>query len=117
MESGKRKAMAKNTYAAKLKQRKRLETDIIRQWESQFCLDMMTIVLADSEVMGKDTFGRERLSRIGQAFNRRYEECIIALSRHAENDYMRETIDRRLRQVLGESAPPWEERYEHWPEK
>lgn len=109
--------MPKNTYAAKLQQRKRLETDIIRQWESQFCLDMMTIVLADSEVMGKDTFGKERLSRIGQAFNKRYEECIIALGRHAENDYMRENIDRRLRQILGEDAPKWGERYDYWSEK
>lgn len=108
--------MPKNTYAKKLQKRKRIETDLIRQWESQFCLDMMTIVLADSDVMGKDTFGPKRLSKIGQAFNRRYEECLVALSSLPENDYMRENIDRRLRQIMGDDCPTWKERYSFWNE-
>lgn len=108
--------MSKNAYAKKLRARKQTEEYIIRQWESQFCLDIMTMVLADSEVMGKDTFGRERLARIGQAFNKLYEECVIALGRHVENDYMRENIDRRLRQILGEDYPNWGKRYDYWGE-
>lgn len=109
--------MPKNAYAKKLREQKRIETDIIRQWEAQFCLGMMTFVLTDKKVMGKDTFGKKRLTRIGQAFNQIYDECIIALSKHPESDYMRENIDRGLRQILGDGAPPWQGRYEHWPEK
>ena len=106
--------MPKNAYAKELKRKALLRQEIIRQWEAQFCLDMITIVLADSKVMGKDTFGPKRLARIGQAFNKRYDECITALSSQPDNDYMRENIDRRLRQIMGDETIRWQDRYKYW---
>ena len=93
-----------------------LETALgmMQQWFAQFFMDITTIVLADSEVMGKDTFGPVRLERINKAINAMYAEYNECLENQTESDYKREDIDRRLRQICGDKAVPWEERYEGW---
>ena len=35
---------------------------------------------------------------------------------HAESDYLREDIDRRLRQIMKDDAAPWSARYFGWSE-
>lgn len=105
----------KNAYAKKLQEKKRLQEYFVKKWTAQMCMDVMTIVLNDSEIMGKDTFGRERLKRIGEAFNKQFAECLIALLPHPENEYMRVKIDEAIKRIMGTDALTWNERYEGFP--
>lgn len=109
--------MAKNDYAKRIQQRKQLESEIIQRWTAQLCLDTMTIVLNDPEVMGRDVFGKERLQKIGEAFSRYYGECIIGLSPDVKASYVREKLDERLRRIWGETFESWTERYYLWEDK
>lgn len=109
--------MGKNDYAKRLQVRKQLESEIIQRWTAQLCLDVITIVLNDPEVMGKDTFGKERLQRIGKAFNRYYGECIIGLSPNVAASHVRAQVDQRLVQIWGPEFESWEERYYLWEDK
>ena len=116
--------MAKNILAQLMAENKRLKdqvlyyaakADVIQQWTGQFLDDLITIVLADSETMGKDTFGVTRIQRINAARDKLWDTYKIALEAHPESDWARETIDRRLRQIIPD-MPPWAERYEGWSE-
>ena len=89
---------------------------VVEQWHGQFQDDIMTIVLADSKVMGKDTFGPVRIKRINRARDELWHKYDKALQAHAESDYMREDIDRRLRQIMKDDAAPWRARYFGWRE-
>ena len=109
--------MAKNDYAKRLQQRKQMESEIIQRWTAQLCLDVMTIVLNDPEVMGKDVFGATRLQKVGEAFNKMYQECIVGLSPDVTASHVREQIDRRLRLVWGDTFESWPERYYLWEDK
>lgn len=60
----------KNAYAKELMARKQLRVEIIQDWMGQLCLDVMTLVLNDPDVMGKNVMGKGRLQKIGEAFNR-----------------------------------------------
>lgn len=106
--------MAKNEYAKKLQMRKQMEVEIIRDWMSQLCLDVMTLVLNDPEVMGKGVMGKGRLQKIGEAFNRYYNECAVALSKDVEATHVQRKIDERLVQIWGEDFARWPERYNYW---
>ncbi len=113
--------MAKNEYAKKLQakreQERQMASEIIQRWTAQLCLDVMTIVLNDPQVMGRDVFGKERLSRIGASFTERYKECIVGLTADVKASYIREVIDRRLSQIWGEDFEKWPERYYMWDDK
>lgn len=87
---------------------------LMQQWFGQLVIDLMTIVLADKDVMGRDTFGTKRLERIYNAMTELYNEYHEAIVNRVESDYKRADIDRRLRQICGDKAVPWEERYEGW---
>ena len=105
----------KNAYAKQLQEKKQLLEYFIKQWTAQMCMDVMTIVLNDPEVMGRDTFGRERFIRIGEAFNRQFTECLVALEKHPEAEYMRVKIDEAIKRIMGPDALKWNERYEGFP--
>lgn len=90
--------------------------DVIQQWHGQFQDDMTTIALADDEVMGKDTFGQKRLEKIQEARDKLWHEYCKALQAHPEADYLREDIDRRLKQIMKDRFAPWPERYFGWEE-
>lgn len=117
--------MSKNTLAVALAENRRLREQVaylearlqvVEQWHGQFQDDIMTIVLADSTVMGKDTFGPVRIRRINQRRDELWHQYCKALQEHPEADYLREDIDRRLKQILGDEAVPWHERYFGWSE-
>lgn len=109
--------MGKNAYARELLARKQRETDIIQDWTGQLCLDVMTLVLNDPEVMGKNVMGKSRLQKIGEAFNRYYKECSLALTKDVEASYIREKIDQRLIEIWGEDFDRWPARYTSWRDK
>ena len=88
--------MRKNEYARKLREKRerdrQLASEIIQRWTAQLCLDVMTLVLNDPDVMGRDVFGAERLQKIGEAFNRYYGECIVGLSPDVSASYVRAPV-------------------------
>ena len=117
--------MSKNILAVALAENKRLREQVaylearlqvVEQWHGQFQDDLMTIVLADSTVMGKDTFGPVRIRRINRRRDELWHQYCKALQAHPEADYLREDIDRRLRQILGDDDTPWRDRYFGWSE-
>lgn len=83
-------------------------------WTAQLCLDVMVSVLNDSKIMGKDVFGAKRLMRIGDAFNRKFSEYIVAMSDHEEADYLRTKIDQEQAMIFGSEAKSWSERYDYF---
>lgn len=79
----------------------------------QYMADMIALVLNDPEIMGKDTFGKERLRRVMEGLNRYCEECWGALDgENPEAGYYQEKLGRRLKQIWGEEEfEPFEKRY------
>lgn len=117
--------MPKNDFARRLREQREQErklaveivSEVVQRWTAQLCLDVMTIVLNDPEVMGKDTFGKTRLQKLGKEFNKLYQECVIGLSPDTTASHVREQIDRRLKQVWGEGFESWPERYYLWDDR
>ena len=109
--------MPKNEYAKRIQTRKNLEREIIQRWTAQLCLDVMTIILNDPEVMGKDVFGKQRLRKIGNAFNDEYTMWAVGLSPDAKASYVRKKMDDRLKKIWGDEVEDWTERYFCWDDK
>lgn len=108
----------KNAYLEKRNRERQAASEIIQRWTAQLCLDVMTIVLNDPEVMGKDRFGSQRLQKIGQAFNKEYADWIIGLSPDVKASYYRAKMDERLMKLWGEEMfEPWDKRYYCWVDK
>lgn len=73
--------------------------------------DMMCLVLNDPEIMGKDTFGAERLKKVHKAlFDREsyYHEAWIGTN---ESDYYQEKLDSEIKRIFGDDAPDFKTRY------
>ena len=67
---------------------------------AQQMYDMMCLALHDPEVMGKDTFGAERLKKVHKAmyeYERKYHE---AWTNTEESDYYQEKLDAALREIF-----------------
>lgn len=77
----------------------------------QYNNDMYHIVLNDPEIMGKDTFGAERLEKIHKAVEKMSDHYSSALDANdPEADYYREKLDSRLRKIWKDKLLPFEER-------
>lgn len=77
---------------------------------AQQMFDMMCLALHDPEVMGRDTFGAERLKKVHKAmyeYEKKYHEAWIHT---AESDYYQEKLDDALREIFGK-VDPFRERY------
>lgn len=107
----------KNAYLEKRNRERQIASEIIQSWTAQLCLDVMTIVLNDPNVMGKDVFGPQRLQKIGTAFNEEYKKWIVGLSPDVKASYTREKMDERLMKIWGENFSKWPQRYYLWDDK
>lgn len=77
---------------------------------AQQMFDMLCLALHDPEVMGKDTFGAERLKKVHNAmyeYERMFHEAWIHTE---ESDYYQEKLDDALRQIFGK-IDSFQERY------
>lgn len=93
--------------------RKRRGLDLAyQQTFRQYMVDMLMITLHDPEIMGKDTFGKERLKRVLAALDKNYHAYFDALRNQPETDYQRDRLDRALREILGNDLVPFEKRYD-----
>lgn len=67
----------------------------------QQILDMMSLVLRDPEIMGKDTFGKERLLKVVQGVSDYIDKYNDAWQKTDETDYIRAKLDAALAEAYG----------------
>lgn len=83
----------------------------------QQILDMVTLVLRDPDIMGKDTFGKDRLVKVIQGVGEYIDTYQKAWEKDDETDYYRAKLDEALAQAYGESLhDSFLKRYEYAPE-
>ena len=69
---------------------------------AQQMFDMMCLALHDPEVMGRDTFGAERLKKVHAAMYEYEKMFHEAWVNTPESDYYQEKLDGALREIFGE---------------
>lgn len=83
----------------------------------QQILDMVSLVLRDPDIMGKDTFGKDRLIKIIQGVGEYIDTYQKAWEKDDETDYYRAKLDEALAQAYGETLhDSFLKRYEYAPE-
>lgn len=94
--------MGKNGYLERQRIANQTYFDAGLQMGRQQILDMMSVALNDPSVMGKDTFGKDRLLRVVKAIGENIDYFQKAWERHEETDYFRAKLDCILAQIYGE---------------
>lgn len=83
----------------------------------QQILDMMSLVLRDPDIMGKDTFGPERLVKVVNGIGEYIDTFQKAWEKDDETDYYRAKLDDALAQAYGDGLhDSFLKRYESAPE-
>jgi hypothetical protein len=78
---------------------------------------MMSLVLRDPEIMGKDIFGKDRLKKVVKGIGDYIDKYQPAWERSDETDYYQKKLDDALAEAYGESlADSFYKRYEYAPE-
>lgn len=109
--------MGKNSYLERQAAMQRAFLDAGLQCGRQQILDMMTLVLRDPEIMGKDTFGKERLCKVVKGIGEYIDKYNLAWQKHDETDYWRDKLDNALAEAYGDSLhDSFLQRYEYAPE-
>lgn len=109
--------MAKNSYLEKQRALQRGFFDTGLQCGRQQIIDMLSLVLRDQEIMGKDTFGKDRLIKIILGIKEYIATYQKAWERDDETDYYRAKLDEALARAYGEDLhDSFLERYDFAPE-
>lgn len=105
--------MAKNTFLAKQQAIKQGMLDVGMDTGFQKCWDLFQIVLHDPKVMGKDTFGKERIKKLYWAMKELEKELGKAWlpSLEKDADVMQRDLDALLKEIWGDELCPFHERY------
>lgn len=109
--------MAKpSAYAKKIQAQKQVAVDINRKAEretvAQFLTDMILLTLNDPEIMGhKNTFGKKRLERVIDGWQKKCATYRIAITDSVEADYYLAKMDAALKEIFGDDLEPLSERY------
>lgn len=105
--------MAKNKYLERQRIEKQAHFDAGLQMGRQQILDMMCIVLNDPEIMGKDTFGKDRLLKVVNGIGEYIDVFQKAWERDDETDYYRAKLDDMLAKIYGKQLlDTFDKRYE-----
>lgn len=94
--------MAKNDFLAKQKELQRACFDAGLQCGRQQIIDMMSLVLRDADIMGKDTFGKDRLLKVVKGIGEYIDKYQKAWEKDDETDYYRAKLDDALVQAYGD---------------
>lgn len=109
--------MAKNNYLARQKALQDACFDAGLRCGRQQILDMVSLVLRDPNIMGKDTFGKDRLMKIIKGVGAYIDHYNLAWQKHDETDYWRDKLDEALAEAYGEELhDSFTKRYEFAPE-
>ena len=83
----------------------------------QQILDMMSLVLRDPTIMGKDVFGKDRLLKVVHGIGEYIDKFQPAWEKTDETDYYRVKLDAALAEAYGEGMhDTFLKRYEFAPE-
>ena len=83
----------------------------------QQIVDMVSLVLRDPEVMGKDIFGKERLLKVVKAVDAYIDKYELAWKKHVETDHVQKQLDANLAEAYGEELhDSFHVRYPYAPE-
>ena len=109
--------MAKNDFLAKQRATQRAYFEAGLQSGRQQIMDMMSLVLRDADIMGKDTFGKERLLRVVNGIGEYIDKYQPAWEKSDDTDYYQKKLDDALVDAYGEGmADSFYQRYEFAPE-
>lgn len=107
----------KNAYIAQQREIQRGFFDAGLKCGRQQIIDMVSLVLRDQKIMGKDTFGGQRLIKIVHGINEYIDEYNLAWQKHDETDYWQKKLDDALAEAYGEELhDSFHERYPYAPE-
>ena len=111
------KKMSKNNYIAKQRATQQGFFVAGLQTGRQQIIDMLSLALRDSEIMGKDMFGKERLLKVINGIGEYMDVFQKAWERDDETDYYRAKLDDCLACAYGEELhDSFLKRYEFFPE-
>lgn len=83
----------------------------------RIALEMISLVLHDSEIMGKDIFGKDRLLKVVNGISAKIKVYQKAWGKDDETDYYRDKLDAALAEAYGEEMhDSFLERYQFAPE-
>lgn len=109
--------MAKNKY---IEQRDAMRQGFFEaglQYGRQQTIDMVSLVLRDPSIMGKDTFGGKRLVKIVKGIGEKIDEYHLAWQKHDDTDYWQKRMDDELVEAYGEELhDSFHKRYPYAPE-
>lgn len=109
--------MAKNDFLAKQKAMQNACFDAGLQSGRQQILDMLSLVLRDPAIMGKDVFGKDRLLKVVKGVGDYIDKYQKAWTKDDETDYYRAKLDAALAEAYGEGMhDSFLQRYEYAPE-
>ena len=109
--------MGKNGYLERQAATQRAYFNAGLQAGRQQIIDMVSLVLRDQEIMGKDTFGGKRLMKIVKGIGDYIDKYNLAWQKHDETDYWRVKLDEALAEAYGEELhDSFLKRYEAAPE-
>ena len=93
--------MAKNDFLAKQRALQRGHFTAGLQSGRQQILDCVSLVLRDPEIMGKDTFGKDRLLKVVDGVGKYIDLYQKAWEKDDETDYYRAKLDAALADAYG----------------
>ena len=109
--------MAKNDFLARQQAMYKQCLDVGLQCGRQQIIDMMSLVLRDPEIMGKDTFGKDRLIKVVKGIGAYIDKFQPAWEKNDETDYYRAKLDDALAEAYGEGLhDSFLKRYDYAPE-
>ena len=109
--------MAKKDFLAKQRATQQGFFEAGLQMGRQQILDLVSLVLRDPEIMGKDTFGKDRLLKVVKGVGEYIDLYQKAWEKDDETDYYRAKLDAALAEAYGEGLhDSFLERYHYAPE-
>ena len=109
--------MAKNGYIAQRDAMRRAFFDAGLQSGRQQIIDMVSLVLRDPDIMGKDVFGKDRLMKVVKGIGVYIDKFQPAWQMDDETDYYRSKLDAALAEAYGEGMhDTFLQRYDSAPE-
>jgi hypothetical protein len=109
--------VGKNGFLERQKATQRAYFDAGLQSGRQQIIDMVSLVLRDPDIMGKDTFGKDRLLKVVKGIGEYIDTYEKAWQKDDETDYYRAKMDEALAEAYGDGlADSFLKRYEFAPE-
>ncbi len=109
--------MKNNAYLARQRAKENVLQQATAETYQQFMADTLMLTLNDPVIMGKDTFGYERLKRVAEGWSRYIDQFHPALTGSPEADYLQTKLDEGIRQIMRDSGDfrSFGERYDWLP--